>query len=397
MGARWNGSIGSTPSCLTKLGTLTLAQPHVGHIYTCGLYQAETILKYAATAEQKQPHPVARAILQAATERQVRLVHAETAVYQIGFGLTADIGRQRVHVGSLRFIEREGLAIPATIRHAQAECHSQGHSLVCVAIDGQLAGAIELQATIRPEAKRMIRVLRQHGIRSMAIISGDAEPPTQKLATELGIHQYYAETLPEDKAQLIAQLQKSGRSVCYIGDGINDALAMKQADVSISLRGASSVATDTAEVILMNESLSQLPELFRLSREYAPNMQLSAAAIVAPSLLGVGGALFLNFGLMYSAVLPQIALLLGTLNASRPLLAARQMAAQERSKRRGEEEEAGPTALVPEVLPASLEASPVKKDSACVIALEEIVSDPSVWTNEEIQHAFQARRSNARS
>ena len=127
---------------------------------------------------------------------------------------------------------------------------------------------------MRPEAKMVIDSLRKHHtIQSVAIISGDHEAPTKKLAEQLMIDNYFAEVLPQDKAKLIAQLQKEGRTVCYIGDGINDAIALKQADVSISLRGASTVATDTAQIILMNENLEQLGLLFDIAKNFDKNMK----------------------------------------------------------------------------------------------------------------------------
>ena len=114
-----------------------------------------------------------------------------------------------------------------------------------------MAGAIELHPTIRPEAKQIIAELRKRNL-SLYIISGDHKTPTEKLATELGIDNYFAETLPENKADLIAKLQEEGKSVCFVGDGINDSIALKKANVSISMCGASTIATDTAGIVLMD-------------------------------------------------------------------------------------------------------------------------------------------------
>ena len=148
-------------------------------------------------------------------------------------------------------MEMEGIALPAGYEKMEQASYGQGHSLVYVAINDQLGGAIELVPTIRPEAKAIVDSLRQRNM-SIVIISGDHEKPTQKLAQELGIDHYFAETLPEHKAELIAKLQEEGRKVCFVGDGINDSVALKKANVSISLRGASTVATDTAGIILMD-------------------------------------------------------------------------------------------------------------------------------------------------
>src|SRR5262249_61247217 len=121
-------------------------------------------------------------------------------------------------------------------------------SLVLVAVDAQICGALELHATIRPEAQALIQALRQRQL-TLYILSGDQEAPTQRLAQALGIDHYIANVLPEGKAAVIEQLQAAGRSVCFVGDGINDAIALKTAHVSISLRGATTVGMDAAQVV----------------------------------------------------------------------------------------------------------------------------------------------------
>ena len=240
-----------------KTGTLTEEQPHVGAIYTCHSINENELLTYAAAAEYKQTHPIARAIQQEALNRELRLPEIEKTTYEIGYGLKVRLNEKVVLVGSKRFMEMSEITIPSEINAIQQQCNEHGYSLVYVALDGQLAGAIELHATIRPEAKHIISELRQRGF-EIYIISGDHEKPTKKLAQEVGIEHYFAETLHENKATLIEALQKEGKAVCFVGDGINDSIALKKANVSVSLRGASTIATDTAQIVLMNENLTQL-------------------------------------------------------------------------------------------------------------------------------------------
>ena len=220
------------------------------------------LLTFAAAAEllcplgYKQTHPIALAIRQEASNRELNLPSVHESEVEVGYGLKVRVdfranGEKLIRIGSGRFMEMEGIGLPAGYEKMEEESHAQGHSLVYVAINDQLGGAIELVPTIRPEAKAIITSLRQRNI-SIVIISGDHEKPTQKLAEELGIDNYFAETLPENKASLIANLQEEGRKVCFVGDGINDGVALKKANVSISLRGASTVATDTAGIILMD-------------------------------------------------------------------------------------------------------------------------------------------------
>jgi len=165
--------------------------------------------------------------------------------------MTYNKKEQVIRVGSGRFMEMCDISIPVTYQKIEETCHAEGYSLIYVAIDNQLAGAIELVPTIRPEAQEITRELRKRHI-STYIISGDHEAPTQKLAETLGIDHFFAEVLPQDKANLIEQLQNKGKSVCFIGDGINDSIALKTAHVGISMRGASTIATDTAGIILMD-------------------------------------------------------------------------------------------------------------------------------------------------
>jgi Cu2+-exporting ATPase len=302
-----------------KTGTLTLEQPHIGNIYTCNGLSENDLLTYAATAEYKQTHPIASAILQEANRRELHLPEIDEAQYDIGYGVKVSVSSHRIRIGSARFMEMEGIAIPSAIAARQADAHAQGYSLVYLAVDDHLGGAMELRPTIRPEAEHIIRRLRQDNM-SMYIISGDQEAPTRKLAEELGIDHYFAETLPEHKAQLIEQLQQEGKRVCFVGDGINDAIALKKAHVSISLRGAAIAATDTAQIILLDESLHQLGYLFDIAREFDTNMHRNLLTSLVPGVIIVGGVFFLNFRIISALIFCNLGLFSGLFNALSPLI-----------------------------------------------------------------------------
>ncbi|MDD5033392.1 MAG: heavy metal translocating P-type ATPase [Methylococcaceae bacterium] len=304
-----------------KTGTLTEEQPAVGAIHVCGDSDARQILRYAACAEQKQAHPIAHAIRAEAARQQLDVPPLEEADYHLGYGLKVKVENHEVQVGSRRFMEALALTIPPALDPVHEECHRQGHSLVMVACDGALIGAIELVPTVRPEAKAIIAELRRrHGIKATYIISGDHEAPTRKLAEELGIDHYFAETLPENKAALIERLIGEGRFVCYIGDGINDAIALKKSHVSISLRGASSVAVDTAQIILMEGDLKNLTTLFDLAKGFHTNTDVAFAISVVPTVIGIGGAFFLHFTLVHTALLAVASIITGLANAMLPLV-----------------------------------------------------------------------------
>jgi Cu2+-exporting ATPase len=269
-----------------KTGTLTLDTPHVIDISAYGEWTEESVLAIAASVEARQSHPIAKAICKQAEQENLTIEEASDANYQIGYGLVAAVKDQQVQVGSLRYAREQGLQIPDAMIEKEAACHEMGQSLVVVCVNKQVAGAIELQATVRPESASVIQSLRDLGL-SLHIISGDHPAPTKALADSLQIENYHAEVLPEDKAEIIKQLQAEGRSVCYIGDGINDAIALQEANVSVSIRGASSVATDTAEVILMDQDLNRLCDLFQLAKEYDQNVKTTSRMVTVPSFMNL--------------------------------------------------------------------------------------------------------------
>jgi soluble P-type ATPase len=185
---------------------------------------------------------------------------------------------------------------------------------VLVAVDGQVAGAIELQPTIRPEATDVLQALRHRGLETV-VISGDQEEPTRNLAEQLGINRYFANILPEGKGVLVQKLQDEGRVVCFVGDGINDSIALKKSHVSVSLRGATTAATDSAQIILMQESLSQLPFLFELGEDMERSMRLGLVAGIVPGVITVGGVFLLGWGYL-NAILLNMLSLSGSLGAA---------------------------------------------------------------------------------
>ncbi len=304
-----------------KTGTLTDEQPSVSNIHICSGYTKEEILFYAASAERHQTHPIARAILQEAKKYKLNIPETDESDYKIGYGLTVSLNGNLVHVGSRRFMELTDIDLPSNIRELHESCHINGLSLVMVAINHQLAGVIELIPTIRPEAKDITFKLRKRkNIKYMYIISGDHEFSTKKLAEEMGIKDYFAETLPEEKSKLIEQLKSEGKTVCYIGDGINDSIALKSSHVSVSLGDASKVAKDTAQIILMNNGLSNLDVLFDISQKFGKNTANSYRIMIAQTVIGIGGVFFLGFGLGHTIALNLAALAAGTANSMIPLL-----------------------------------------------------------------------------
>ncbi len=303
-----------------KTGTLTLEQPHVGRIHSLCNLDENTLLQYAATAEYKLTHPIAKAILIEAQQRGLGIIEINESDYEIGYGIKVSLADGRlIRVGSLRFMQAEQIIVSAEVENIADGAHTQGNSIVAVAIDQQLVGLLELYPTIRPEAKNLIGALHQLGL-AIYIISGDHAQPTANLARQLGIDNYFAETLPTDKAQHIEKLQKAGKNVCFIGDGINDSIALKKANVSVSMRGASTIATDTAQIVLMDKSLEQFVHLFELSRNLDSNLKNGFRVSVVPGILCMSGVFLMGFGLFSSILFFNLGMLGGGVNAMLPVL-----------------------------------------------------------------------------
>ncbi len=301
-----------------KTGTLTLELPELAMIHCAQGWQEDEVLALAACAEHRQTHPIARAIQAAARQREVAYEVPEEADYALGFGLRVTHPLGLVRVGSARFMAEESIVIPAEIEREQARCAEQGCSLVMVALDGTLVGALELQAQLRPETPALIEQLHARGLK-LAILSGDHVGPTRYLAERLGIDDYFAEVLPEGKAAQIQALQQAGRVVCFVGDGINDAIALQQADVSVSMRGATTLATDSAQVVLTSGSLHQLEQLFELAQEFKHNLDNTLMFSYVPGSLLIGGVFLLHFGMGAALVLYSAGLTGAIGNALYPL------------------------------------------------------------------------------
>jgi len=302
-----------------KTGTLTRERPEVGDIVTSHGHKPEEVLLYAAAAERKFHHPIALAILHKAEELGLELPPTDETEYKVGYGISVGVNGRLIRVGSRRFMEMEGIAIPDSIEKKLDAVHEDGDTMVMVAIDDHLGGALELRAALRPEVKDIIAGLRQRGIKHLAIISGDHEAPTKKLAEELGMDRYFAQVLPADKADYVEKLQAEGKKVCFVGDGINDSIALKKANVSISLRGATTIATDTANIVFLEQGLGKLCELRDIARNLDHNIRRSWGMILVPNASCVLGVFTLGLGVGFSVLTNNVAAIGALINGVLPM------------------------------------------------------------------------------
>lgn len=292
-----------------KTGTLTEVQPRIGAVHTFSLYTEDDILRFAAIAEYKQNHPLALTISSEAERRRLDIPKPEYSECNLGYGVKAKIGEATIVVGSMRYIHLEKILISASIANQQKVAQEESDGIIWVAKDQELIGSIKLLPTLRPEVKWVVNTLKKlNNIKQTYILSGDMEEPTARLAKDLHIDHYFAQILPVQKAKIIEKIQRQGGFVCYIGDGMNDSIAMKQAQVSISLNGASRLATDTAQILLLDQGLTHLPRLFKLAQGFNKHMRAQFTMILLPSAFGVGAIVLLGMGMSGMMILSMVSL-----------------------------------------------------------------------------------------
>lgn len=283
-----------------KTGTLTTDEPEVKRVIARTKYTTKEILGFAATAERKLAHPIARAILKKAQAEAVPLHDIEDSSYTIGYGVSVTINGQLIRVGSVRFFGEQGIKLPREVALQQEEAQALGNTFILVGVNQTVAGALELQPQVRPEIREIIAKLRAYGIRHMGIVSGDDQAPTKKLAEDLGMDEHFHNVLPEDKARIVEEMRAKGKVVCFIGDGINDTIALKRANVSMSISGATSIAKDMADIIFMDGTLNHLVGVVELSRRLDVNLRRCWLLCLAPSAVNLMGAFVFKYNILTS-------------------------------------------------------------------------------------------------
>ena len=239
---------------LDKTGTLTIGQPTVQRVEPVAHVEPDELLAVAAAAEANSEHPLAEAITAAAKDRRLVLPAVTDFTSTAGFGVFAMVDSQRVLVGRPSFLTEAGIHL-SSVTEAVGRLESEGHTVVAVSRDGQALGVIALADAIRPEARDTVKRLRTDGLVPV-LVTGDNPLAARHVAIELGIDDVHAEVLPDGKAKLIRELQAKGAKVAMVGDGINDAPALMQADVGIAMGGGTDIAIESADVIIVRSDIT---------------------------------------------------------------------------------------------------------------------------------------------
>ncbi|GIX06477.1 MAG: copper-exporting P-type ATPase A [Candidatus Poribacteria bacterium] len=253
-----------TAIVLDKTGTITRGKPEVTDLVPVPGRSEEELLRWAASAERASEHPLALAVVRRAEEEGIAVAPVEEFQAVAGFGLIAQVEGRRVLIGKEALMRREGVPVERMAKEAQA-LEAQAKTVMWVAVNKEPLGLIAVADTIKEESPEAIREMHRMGLH-VAMITGDREATARAIADQVGVDRVLAEVLPDQKAAEVKRLQEEGYRVAMVGDGINDAPALAQADVGIAIGTGTDVALETAQVALMRGDLRGVPQAIRLSK-----------------------------------------------------------------------------------------------------------------------------------
>lgn len=280
-----------------KTGTLTTGRPVVTNVIALARgWEPEQVLAYAASSEVHSRHPLAQAVIRSTEERRIEIPPHEQCEVLLGLGMRTRADGRTLLLGRPEFLRSEKVRISARARDWVDRLRGAAETPLLLAVDGRLVGLVSLRDEVRPEARAVIDALRADGVRRIVMLTGDHPVTAAVVAEELGIDEWRAEVLPEDKQDAIGTLRGEGHLVAMVGDGTNDAPALALADIGIAMGiSGTDVAVETADVALAGDDLRRLLELRRLARHtiglirqnYGMSIAVNAAGLAA----GAGGAL----------------------------------------------------------------------------------------------------------
>lgn len=267
-GAKYFESFAKTDTIVfDKTGTLTEAQPRLACVLTTDGWSEDGVLRLSACLEEHFPHPVARAVVNAARERGLEHRERHAAVeYIVAHGIASSIEGRRAIIGSAHFVfEDEGAQLESDIKE-QIESQMQGLSPLYLAIDGTVVGVLGIEDPLKPGVREAIADLHALGVKHVVMLTGDSERTAERIAREAGVDEFKAELLPEDKYAYVERIKREGRHVAMVGDGVNDSPALGLADVGLAMGGGSDIAKEVADIILTDTDLAAIVRLRRMSQ-----------------------------------------------------------------------------------------------------------------------------------
>lgn len=279
-----------------KTGTLTEAQPRLACVLTTDGWSEDEVLRLSACLEEHFPHPVARAVVNAALERGLEHRERHAAVeYIVAHGIASSIEGRRAIIGSAHFVfEDEGAQLESDIKE-QIELQMQGLSPLYLAVDGKVVGVLGIEDPLKPGVREAIADLHALGVKHVVMLTGDSERTAERIAREAGVDEFKAELLPEDKYAYVERIKGEGRHVAMVGDGVNDSPALGLADVGLAMGGGSDIAKEVADIILTDTDLAAIVRLRRMSQGLIDRLTSSYSKVMLTNsallALGITGAI----------------------------------------------------------------------------------------------------------
>jgi len=289
-----------TTVAVDKTGTLTKGKPEVTDLVPAGITE-ETLLAFAAAVEKNSAHQLAQAVVRRAGERGVKIDSADHFTTFGGKGVSATVLSETVLVGNRALLSENAVAVPDNVESLISGFEQDGKTVVLVATGGQFAGMIAIADTLKESSKTAVSQLDGMGI-GVVMVTGDNRRTADAIARQAGIRQVIAEVLPDTKAKEVKALQEKGGTVAFVGDGINDAPALAQADVGIAVGSGTDVAIESGEVVLINNDLTDAVAAIQLSKKVMGRIRgnLFWAFAYNTALIPVGaGLLYPFFGIMF--------------------------------------------------------------------------------------------------
>jgi heavy metal translocating P-type ATPase len=301
---------------LDKTGTLTFGTPQIREVVASDGFSTPQIIAAASIAESKSEHPLAKAIMARAAELDIPILDPDEFSYTPGRGVRAISRGEEILVGSMALLAEHGV-----IGISPVDGDSFGASEVYVARGEKVLGRIRIADVLRPEAKQAVAAIRGMGVRTV-LLSGDTQPATTSVGRDLGVDEMVGELLPEQKANWVSQLRGKGRNVAMLGDGINDAPALVEADVGIAMGSGTDVARESADIILIGNDLFKFVETLRIARRCRGIIMQNFVGTLAVDSIGVGMAALGFLNPLLAAMIHVVSELTFILNSTRLLPAS---------------------------------------------------------------------------
>lgn len=290
-------------SCLLldKTGTVTEGKPVVSTIETVGNYDQDAVLRLAASIESGSEHPLAAAIIEAAEKKQIKLDKTTDFEAIAGHGITAMVADKKVYFGNQALMDEKGVKYEQHIKKIEV-LSAEGQTAMMLAVDNKVAGIIAVSDPIKTDSAIAVHQLQNRGVR-IIMVTGDNEITAKAIANQASIKEVKAQVLPEEKAEIVRQLQLAGETVGMVGDGINDAPALAQANVGFAIGTGTDVAIESADIVILQGSLLKVPEAIALSKETVKNIKQNLLGAFFYNTIGIpvaAGVFFPLFGILLS-------------------------------------------------------------------------------------------------